>query len=1704
MSFEELLEEDARAQSAKYRVPAELEADFTPTEIEEATFLFDRLDADDSGAIDFEEMHAAFEEMEEKISDDELEKLIDEVDEDGNGEVDFQEFLHLLSKFKKGNSKFQKMAKLFDGLNLTPLAILGLECERRHLKLEFKLVEIREATSMHPTQFIMNAEISGLFREMQKDGSITTVNEIRKFQGIGKSTRVAKFNAATTALSRLREHVPGIDFEPGKIPDEWQSWFEENVNRGVDEIKLLEKLSLKGFTPAKNTLFMQKLSLRMSMKELRENCPSLRPLKDGRELPEEWKEWARSQMRRGIHGKVTLQMLVENGFNPDKDPHFSSLLADDKGGAFSDEVDPRSVDFWSCAAAGEVSELRRYIAGGQDPNEVKAIRGHATSALTLAITNDKVEAVDFLIESGADVNMRDSYGRTSIIIAAQRGNVDVVKVLIRNGVQVVIQDRYGDSPLHTGAGFGCDKVVGFLLDWYNERLRRIVSGKDGMEGVETFRSIAESVFEEIIETRKPRFGPHKFSKVWMGTALQNFCSRCSGQNFEAVVHGGTANIPTPKSMLRTPKTPKTPKLERKLTMAEANSRDPVIDFVEDEDPQGPFVFWMPSRQIINTIVNRFDASPDEEFFEFDEFAYMLERCLYQGWVNSKNGIGRTPLMCCVSSSQSELTSAHEETIAIFVNEHGAEVIFHDNNSMTVIEMMEAHLRTFDEEFLQVIKDEDAKWELVAAKQDQSAGEPLMHDPLYLILQKAGEIHLRWRKLLRESHRLRLVGEISEMRHEKTGQIFYCNQEGECEWSKPLTVMDADHELYGWAQIKCGSERIHAHENWDVYVHKESGQLLYFDFERGESQWARPDNMKGLVSPLHDPNAAKEEVSIGFWSKWRIHDSNRVYFRNSKKGGVCQFERPLEWSSCADKSDISPSMIKEDWATIRASSKLLRNFPGLRFEEHQDRSTLNYFYWHLDEERGQWSRPFEVLEFEQRRLIFDTLREREGGRERKKLKVGMGVLDDESGIKWFEETDVFVDKHGDGGLKQMQYFVGEVEKKCIFAQGRKPPPFARIEEERLEERRLAKERGKPKPLKRQSTVFHLTQQILKTKVQSVGRDLQRIYIMLRAAEERMSEGYVLCNWGCKDWIDPFTVKAHHNSQCRRRQVPCERHCGVVLRAEQWAKVKGIHDRLECIKREVPCGNLCGEMIPFENLEIHMLQDCLKRSLPPLSCVHGCDWTISGGLEDEENMKWEAAQHEAHACPLRIVLCDWRGCMAEFPAWERAAHRSEHLKKMGIFTWTTAGTHTWKVPRKCRRLLVQVWGGGGGSGILKDRRGGDGGGGGFVEAELKVHPQEELIVVVGAGGQTRDDEKPEDQLEDDDAFERIAQGGYPGGGDGISNNFIFACGGGGGYSAIIRQGAFGEELLVLAGGGGGGGTREGLPGGDEITTRTIDFDGMARTGAPGTQNAGGAAGEIPPGLRSGTPGGAYQGGRGAQFGGGGGGGLFGGGGGGFTPGVVGGGGGGSSYVNEENTFNSRKLSGKGYKPGGMEIDLPGATGVGDWDFLDRFAGFGGCSTKESVQSGTSGAIRVRLPKYYQTSIPERRIRCETRGRILTDEEARQEEELRDFSSSLHQLESFAASNQDDRTSLSSKTTEDGEEELDLRILKGLEGESKAEKSLQELLIPGVKVLAFYRGSIQNPEFNGVIADVNLDGTYEIEYDDGDVDHSIPIDAIRIPKT
>ena len=112
-------------------------------------------------------------------------------------------------------------------------------------------------------------------------------------------------------------------------------------------------------------------------------------------------------------------------------------------------VNPPSVDIHTATFMGNLSAVRQHINAGSDLN-VKDQYG--STPLIIATTFGKTEVAKSLIEAGADMNITSNEGATPLHTASFFCRTEIVKALLSKGADKTLKNNYGSTPLETVAG----------------------------------------------------------------------------------------------------------------------------------------------------------------------------------------------------------------------------------------------------------------------------------------------------------------------------------------------------------------------------------------------------------------------------------------------------------------------------------------------------------------------------------------------------------------------------------------------------------------------------------------------------------------------------------------------------------------------------------------------------------------------------------------------------------------------------------------------------------------------------------------------------------------------------------------------------------------------------------------------------------------------------------------------------------------------------------------------------------------------------------------------------------------------------------------------------------------------------------------------------------------------------------------------------
>lgn len=115
------------------------------------------------------------------------------------------------------------------------------------------------------------------------------------------------------------------------------------------------------------------------------------------------------------------------------------------------------TDIQTATFMGDIKTVRQHIEAGSDLNKKDQ---YGSTPLIIAATFDKTEVALALIEGGANVNLVNNEGSTPLHTAAFFCRPVIVKALLEKGADKTIQNNYGSTPLQTVEGpFESVKVI---------------------------------------------------------------------------------------------------------------------------------------------------------------------------------------------------------------------------------------------------------------------------------------------------------------------------------------------------------------------------------------------------------------------------------------------------------------------------------------------------------------------------------------------------------------------------------------------------------------------------------------------------------------------------------------------------------------------------------------------------------------------------------------------------------------------------------------------------------------------------------------------------------------------------------------------------------------------------------------------------------------------------------------------------------------------------------------------------------------------------------------------------------------------------------------------------------------------------------------------------------------------------------------------
>jgi hypothetical protein len=150
------------------------------------------------------------------------------------------------------------------------------------------------------------------------------------------------------------------------------------------------------------------------------------------------------------------------------------------------ESKPPDMDIHTATFMGNLKVLQQHIQAGTNLDTKDA---YGSTPLIIATTFGKTEVARMLIGAGADVNITNNDGSTALHTAAFLCRKEIVKILLENGADKNLKNNFGSTALESVAG-PFDSVKG-IYDQFSKDLGPLGLKLDYEQLKETRPEIAE-------------------------------------------------------------------------------------------------------------------------------------------------------------------------------------------------------------------------------------------------------------------------------------------------------------------------------------------------------------------------------------------------------------------------------------------------------------------------------------------------------------------------------------------------------------------------------------------------------------------------------------------------------------------------------------------------------------------------------------------------------------------------------------------------------------------------------------------------------------------------------------------------------------------------------------------------------------------------------------------------------------------------------------------------------------------------------------------------------------------------------------------------------------------------------------------------------------------------------------------------------------
>lgn len=595
---------------------------------------------------------------------------------------------------------------------------------------------------------------------------------------------------------------------------------------------------------------------------------------DGIKINEEFLEWVRHTVEKGIDGEVLTELLHDRFIDLSKDHLlFAQKLRFNELGSLMGMNDQPAyiLDFWHACRKGYLEDVIIYCKCGMQVNEEKVDRHTCERVRPLAYASfgGHSEVIKVLISFGADVNAIDRRGRNAVHIAAMRGHKEACTVLIDKGGKLFAGDMQGNSALHLAAILNHYDVVDYLASRGQELTRLITSDKVRPLANGTFDDLCKMIYEQLPPKMLTENETVRFEKIWLHEAAKMF--------------------------------------------------------VKLMKPDARFMVPRSCHEIVQDVLNRFDPRPETGIFindgisqeqkfiktipTFNELSTLLKCVFRQGAIDSINNWHRTALHLACDANK---VNSHEKIIFSLIDTYGCNVNLPDMHTRKALDLLIQDKKIRDmptatqarEEVINIRREEEltkifkqfAEEELTTMTlrrrnilQECIDREDMMDERLWHCTRTASIFKRRYDKLW-------------EMYEDPdTGNYFYCkipfkklmgDKHTDYNWNIPDEAKLAVNRTDALTYLRIvKSKLLRKYGNWHVYRYKDTPLDYYYNVDTEVLQFFPPDEMTWEKIILH---STKTEEKLGYAYEWEVFlDQYQNKFYRNKISRHCEYDQPFD-------------------------------------------------------------------------------------------------------------------------------------------------------------------------------------------------------------------------------------------------------------------------------------------------------------------------------------------------------------------------------------------------------------------------------------------------------------------------------------------------------------------------------------------------------------------------------------------------------------------------------------------------------------------------------------------------------------------------------------------------------------------------------------------------------------------------------------------